>query len=59
MSRAAITIKWEPDTEEETVIKYTKQYEALSNLEKADMLKDAVYALNREYRNVLKKGIVS
>jgi hypothetical protein len=53
-----ISIDWQPDTVDETVIKFSKKYRELSGLEKADMLKDALYILTRRYNNVLKKGII-
>lgn len=57
-SENCISIDWQPDTEAETVIKFSKKYRELSGLEKADMLKDALHVLTRRYNNVLKKGII-
>lgn len=57
-TKPCITIDWQPDTNTETVIKFTGSYLKLSQLEKADMLKDAIYLLTKRYNNVLKKGII-
>lgn len=57
-TKPCITIDWQPNAYTETVIKFTGSYLKLSQLEKADMLKDAIYLLTKRYNNVLKKGII-
>jgi hypothetical protein len=58
MSEVCVTIDWKPDTDDESVIKFTGKYRRLNALEKADMLKDAIHVLQRRYNNVVKNGLV-
>jgi hypothetical protein len=47
----AFSVKWlETD---ETVITFNKEFEAQSWILKADILKDAIYELNKKYQKVL------
>lgn len=57
MSRPEITVYWDDD-KGEALLKTSPAYEAAMPIVKADMLRDGVFELEKEYRRVLDAGLV-
>ena len=56
--KATITITWDPSLPGETKITYSKGWEALTQIEKADNLKDSLGVLTEKYNTTIDKGLI-
>lgn len=52
-----ISITWNTNRGTETKISYSANWMSLTNLEKADNLKDAIEMLNERYNTIVAKGL--